>query len=275
MNIIFRKIGSFGIIYMGNRGNRQMITQKLGINFTNLDYSVVKKKNHLPFLLLAIFALTSILITAAFLIIWLFKLPIEIDGVTHQFSDPEYQNFISLFFIIFIIIIFILSVLTFIFKIMKPKNYIFISKDINFDKLYLIIHKNSSKIILTEKMVLYYNDQGDEVQKFTNIKDVQEIKNRYIFWDCWDDLKEYKIINKTKKTILIFDKDKQGIVLNHRYYFKGGSSYYPEKIMEIVNKKTNTSNSTFSINTYYFTNNNRQVNLKLPEKVIRILNEEF
>jgi len=252
-----------------------MITQKLGINFTNLDYSIVKKKNHLPFLILAIFALTSILISAAFLIIWLFKLPIEIDGVTRAFNDPEYQSFISLFFIIFISLIFILSVLAFVFKIMKPKDYIFISKDMNFNKLYLINHKNNNKIILTEKTVIYYSNFDDSVQKFTNLKDVQEIKNKYIFWDCWDDLKEYKIINKTKKTILIFNKEKQGIVLNHRYYFKGGSSYYPEKIMEIVNKKTNTSNSTFSINTYYFTSNNRQVNLKLPEKVIRILNEEF
>jgi len=238
-----------------------MMRQKLGINFTNSEYSVVKKKNYLPFLILSILALTSILITAVFLIIWLFKLPIEINGVTREFNDPEYQNFISLFFIIFIILILISSILALIFKITKPKDYIFISKDLNFNKLYVINNKFKSKVFLNDKMVIFYNEQDNSVQKFTKANEIQEIKNKYIFWDCWDDIKDYKILNRTKKTILIFNKEKQGIVLNHRYYFKGGSSYYPEKIMEIITKKTNTSNSTFSINAYFFTNNNRQFSL--------------
>ena len=122
-------------------------------------------------------------------------------------------------------------------------------------------------------ITFYYNKKTEKINNVHGKEEILELRNTYLFWEKWEDIKDYRVVSKNKKTILIFNYENKGTVLNYRYYFPTLSSNLPEKITEIINKRTTTSNSTASFNTYYFTENNRQINHRLPDKIVQALFE--
>ena len=87
-------------------------------------------------------------------------------------------------------------------------------------------------------------------------------------WIRWNELKEFKIKQKNKRTVLEFLEKTKRTVLKNRYMMPVSNSYLPEKIIEIISNRTGAQKSNLSAyNTYYFTENNIQKQLNLPQKV--------
>ncbi|MFA7076071.1 MAG: hypothetical protein WC152_05315 [Candidatus Izemoplasmatales bacterium] len=250
-----------------------MISKKIGVNIKNLEYSVIKKKSNSLSLVLGIIGFTCTIMVIPFLILWFLKVPIEINDITREYYEIEYKNFMIIFNSIFAgISIFIFSIVI-ILSVRKPKDYIFINKDMNFTKFFQVNINKNKLLFITDSKTFYYNKKTEKINNVHGKEEILELRNTYLFWEKWEDIKDYRVVSKNKKTILIFNYENKGTVLNYRYYFPTLSSNLPEKITEIINKRTTTSNSTASFNTYYFTENNRQINHRLPDKIVQALFE--
>ncbi|MDT8337464.1 MAG: hypothetical protein RQ856_06535 [Candidatus Izemoplasmatales bacterium] len=222
-----------------------------------------------------IIAISFGLVVIPFIVIFLLKEPIEINDVMHQFSDPEYQSFMIIFISAFGLITLIFLIVAYIFKIQKPSDYIIINKDNNFRKYYQVNYKKNQSLFITENGAFYYNKLTNQIRKISDYREIQVLKGKYIFWLIWDDIIDYRVIKKNKKTILIFSSEKSRIVLNYRYYFPISKSSLPEEITEIISNKSPSRNSIQSFYTYYFTDNNRQLSIKHSITVFNALNSDY
>jgi len=95
-----------------------------------------------------------------------------------------------------------------------------------------------------------------------------------LFWLKWENIEDFKIKMKNKKTVLEFMEKTNKTVLKYRYSIPQSNSYLPERITETITNRTRSGKSNLSsYNIYYFTDNNVQRNLNLPNKVTDYFND--
>jgi len=176
-----------------------MISNEIGVNFLNLDYSVIKRKNKTLSLVFMIIAISFGLVVIPFIVIFLLKEPVEINGVMHQFNELEYQTFMIIFISAFGLVTLIFLIVAYIFKIQKPSEYIILNKDNNFRKYYQVNYKRNQSLFITKNGAFYYNKLTDQIRKISDYREIQVLKDKYIFWLNWDDISDYKIIKKKNK----------------------------------------------------------------------------
>lgn len=252
-----------------------MISNETGVNFTNLDYSIIKKKNKTLTLVFLIIAISFFLVVIPFLVLMIIKIPIEINEVIRSYDEPEYQSFMVIFLGVFGSLTVFFLLLAYLFKIKQPVDYIIINKDNEFRKYYQVNYKKNQFLFFIENRAFYYNKITDQIRNINDYSEILALKNKYLFWLKWDDISDYKIINKNKKTILIFNYKNSRIVLNYRYYFPINNNSSPEKITEVISNKSTSTNSLQAYNTYYFTDNNHQLNIKHNNTVYNALNNNY
>ncbi|MDD3712724.1 MAG: hypothetical protein PHZ28_04420 [Candidatus Izemoplasmatales bacterium] len=252
-----------------------MIARKLGFDLKNIDYGLIKKRNNTAIFVLGLLFSIFFWVFISFVILWLMKIPFEINGVTRESSEIEYHNFMMTFTAVFgaFLLIFLIGFIIGLSK--KPKDFIVISKDINLNKIYLIHYKKNRDAIIIGDSLFLYNRFTNGYEIIKNIEKINELKSKYLFWERWEDIEKYKITDKAKKTILKFKIEDGGIVFKYRYSFNKSSSNIPFKISESVEKIASRNNIGTNFNTYYFYDINRKNDLKLPEVVAKVLAADY
>lgn len=252
-----------------------MIARKLGFDLKNIDYGMIKKRNNTVIFVFGLLFSIFFLVFISFVILWLIKIPIEINGVTRESSEVEYQEFMMTFTTVFgsFLLIFLIGFISGLSK--KPKDFIVISKDINLNKIYLIHYKKNRDAIIIDDSLFLYNGFTNSYEIIRNIQKVNELKSKYLFWERWEDVEKYKITDKAKKTILKFKIEDGGIVFKYRYSFNKSSSNIPFKISESVEKMAARNNVGANFSTYYFYDINRKNDLKLPDVVVKALASDY
>jgi len=245
-----------------------VINNQISLRFDNLDYSVIKKKNINPAFIFFLNGFIYLSVAIPFIVLWLLEVPFEINEELHQATDIEYIQFMSVFLGIFLSIALICIIAGVLFLKKKPQDYIIISKDINFDEIYKIRQNKRTTIYIKKNKGLIYDELTKEVLEINTLTEINEIFNKYLFWLKWENIKDYKVKMKNKKTVLEFMEKTNKTVLKYHYYIPLTSSYLPERITEVIANRTRSRRSNLSsYNIYYFTDNNVQRNLNLPKKV--------
>jgi hypothetical protein len=252
-----------------------MIARKLGFDLKNIDYGLIKKRNNTAIFVLGLLFSIFFWVFVSFVIIWLIKIPIEINGVTREYNEIEYQNFMMTFTTVFgsFLLIFLIGLIIGLSQ--KPKDFIIISKDINLNKIYLIHYKKNRQAIIIGDRLFLYNGFTNGYEIIKNMEKINELKSKYLFWERWEEIGKYKITDKTKKTILTFKIEDGGIVFKYRYSLKKSSSNIPFKISESVEKMAARNNVGANFNTYYFYDINRKNDLKLPDVIVKVLASDY
>ncbi len=249
----------------------KMLNNDIRVDFDRLDYSIVKKKDFLAFMILAIIGFSFALIVIPFLIIWLVQAPIEINNVIRQADEPEYIEFMTIFLSIFgSLTVLILISLLITYK-NQAKDYIIIDKDINLNRFYEVILNNKS-LFISESKTFYFRHKNETIDMINDYQAKDQLRNKYLFWEKWKNLDNYKILNKKKKTVLVFKEKIGRTVLYYRYYFSNDGSYLPGKITEIISNQSANTRSNQRISSYVFTENNKAVNRHYHRKVLDIIN---
>lgn len=250
-----------------------MLNKDIRFDFNNLEYSVIKKKNFLAFMIIAIITFSFALILIPFIIIWIVQAPVEINGVIRQADESEYVSFMTTFVSSFGILTLILLIsLIFIHK-SQAKDYIVIDKDINLNRFYEVILSKKS-LFISESKTFYFQHQTETIDMINDYQTANQLKNKYIFWEKWINLENYRLLEKKKKTVLIFNEKTGRTVFEYRYYFPNTGSYLPDKITEIISNKSASTKSNQRITTYIFTENNRTLSRHYHRKVLDFINND-
>lgn len=248
-----------------------MLNNEIRVDFANLNYSIIKKKDFLAFMILAIIAFSFALIVIPFLIIWVLKAPMEINGVIRQANETEYIQFMTVFVAVFGSVTLLLLLTLLVTHKEKAKDFIIIDKDINLNRFYEIILKNKS-LFISESKTFYFHHKNETIDMINDYQAKVQLRNKYLFWEKWEKLENYKILNKKKKTVLVFKEKIGRTVLYYRYYFPNDGSYLPSKITEIISNQSANTRSNQRISTYVFTENNKTINRHYHRKVLEIIN---
>ncbi|PKK94525.1 MAG: hypothetical protein CVV60_05970 [Tenericutes bacterium HGW-Tenericutes-5] len=251
-----------------------MINNQINLRFDNLDYSIIKKKNINPAFFLFLNGFIYLSVAIPFVVLWLLEVPFEINEELHQASDIEYIRFMSIFLGIFLSISLVCIIVGVLFLRRKPQDYIFISKDLNFDEIYKIRQNKRTTIYIKKNKGLIYDEVTEGVLEINTLSEINDILNKYLFWLKWENIEDFKIKMKNKKTVLEFMEKTNKTVLKYRYSIPQSNSYLPERITETITNRTRSGKSNLSsYNIYYFTDNNVQRNLNLPNKVTDYFND--
>lgn len=274
MYILFRKNPGFVII------NKEcevttMISTEIGLDLNNLEYAIIKKKNQILPLVLIIIGFSFLLVAIPFLVIWLLQVPVEINGVNRYPYEQIYINFMVTFNAIFTSLTISILLAAFILNKKKPMDFIIINKDFDYNTYYEIILKKNRSIFFTQKKAFYYNYLSNELEEISSKEEILYLIDKYIFWKKWMNVESYKVVKKNKKTILKFSYKNRRIVLNYRYALIYQGNTIPYLIRESVGNNQNSRNSTNVMNSYYLTNLNRNISRKLPEKIMKVINNNY
>ena len=247
-----------------------MNLNELGFDFSNLETCSIKKKNYVLPLVTSIIGITFLPIFIVFLILFLLEVDIDFNGVPSTYGTPEYMRFFSIFLPVFGLLTIILMILTFYGLFSKPKKYMVIDKDTtNFNTYYYIHnHKRNEYIYLTDEFVLVYNERYNSFKEETNPKTITKLKNHYIFWNEFSNLKDYKIKQKKKSTVL---KYKTNYRISKAYYFSNDIHIVPNKITEMISASNYSKNSIQSFTTYFFEEINRRQHVDIHPEIIKKL----
>jgi hypothetical protein len=246
----------------------KVVNNQINLRFENLDYSIIKKKNINPIFILILNGFIYLSVAMPFLVLWLVGVPFEINEQMRQPTDIEYIRFMSILLGVFLSIAAISLVAAFILLKAKPKEYITIGKDIDYEEFYKIKKDKRNIIFIKRNKGIFYDEASDSIAEINSAAEINEILYKYLFWLNWNDIKEYKIKQKNKKTVLEFLEKNNRTVLKYRYTIPVSNSYLPKEITETITNRTRSQKSSLSsYNRYYFTDNNIQKNLNLPQKV--------
>ncbi len=252
-----------------------MQLNELGFDYSTLEFASISKKNHLLLLIMLIFSSSFFIILITFIILYLLKVPMDINGVQREFSEPEYSSFFTMFLTILTALSLLGIIIAIIQIFIKPKPYINLNKDIDLNKYYQIIINNSKEFYLFDQIGFYYFPKTQEVTKIKNYSEIINLKEKYIFWERFNKVENPKIKILPKKIVLSFKQKNQRTILQYRYSFKNINGIYPEIVSEAIQNGSGTRNSLNQMATYYFDSINRQPNTRLPDKIITILQENY
>lgn len=243
---------------------------ELGFDFSNLTNCTIKKKNYIIPLITSIIGLSFLPILIVFLILFILKVDIEINGVLTAYGAPEYMQFFNIFLPVFGILTLLLLIFTLYGLFSKPKKYIMIDKDpSNFETFYYIYNnKRNEYIYLTDKFALIYNERLKSLREETNSKAIASLKSHFIFWDDFSSLENYKIKEKRKSKVLKFKTD---YGYSKSYYFSNDIYIVPNKITEIVGSSNYGRNNIQGITTYFFEDMNRKQQLEIHPEIYKRL----
>ncbi len=247
---------------------------ELGFDYSNLVSCTVKKKNNLVALILFIVGLSLLPVTIAFLIMYIVQLPMEINDVVTNFGEPGYNAF----FFSFLGIFFSSSLACIIFGVLtlfaKPKPYIVMSKDIDYSKFYYIYnYRKHEEIYLTEEFAVVFNTKYNRAYHEVNPDVVKSIFSKFIFWNAFANLTDYKIKHKTKKTVLKFkerNSGRFGSVLTKSYSFSNETNIVPYEVTELISNSYGSTN-TQSMNKFFFENINQTQSFEIHPEIRRML----
>lgn len=247
-----------------------MIDNKLGFNLDSIEYGTIFKRNKSISAIFLLVTVVNLFVCVPFLVLWIQKTPIDIDGVLRQSHEIEYIRFMVIFFIVFGSTSFGLLSLALFFLLKSPLEYIVIGKDNDFNKYIEIKHSSKSSYFISDNSVFEYRYDKDEIIDLST-SHTEDLVRKHLFWKRWSGIENYKLTNKNGKAVLTF-KNKEGRTASeYRYGFKIGSGSFPDSISEIVQGRTGMRNSNFSYNEYLLTDINRSKNQRIPMKVAEII----
>ena len=252
-----------------------MIVTDIGLDLNNLEYAIIKKKNQILPLVFIILGSSFLLVAIPFIVIWLLKVPVEINGVNRYPYETIYINFMLTFNSIFGSIAISSLLAAFILNKKKPIDFLIVNKDFDYNTYYEIVLKKNRSLFFTQKKAFYYDYLANELEEISSREEILYLIDKYIFWKKWSSIENYKVIKKNKKTILKFSYKNKRIVLNYRYAFFYQGNNIPYLINESVGNNQNSRNSTNVMNSYYLTNLNRNISRKLPEKIMKVINNNY
>jgi hypothetical protein len=274
MYILFRKNPGF-VIMDKECEVTTMISTEIGLDLNNLEYAIIKKKNQILPLVLIIIGFSFLLVAIPFLVIWLLQVPVEINGVNRYPYEQIYINFMVTFNAIFTSLTISILLAAFILNKKEPMDFLIINKDFDYNTYYEIVLKKNKSIFFTQKKAFYYNYLSNELEEISAKEEILYLIDKYIFWKKWKNVESYKVVKKNKKTILKFSYKNRRIVLNYRYALFYQGNTIPYLIKESVGNNQNSRNSTNVMNSYYLTNLNRNISRKLPEKIMKVINNNY
>ena len=168
------------------------------------------------------------------------------------------------------------GVLTLLSFISKPKTYFIMDKNtVTFHSFFYIFNrKKQEEIYLTEKIAYIYNIKYNKVMVENNPNTLHEMLHKFIFWKDFDGLKNYKVINKSKKTVLKFTTDKSynsRTKLRKVYSFSNDINVVPVTVTETITYASYGNRNSQNIYKYYFEDINRKQYFEIHPEIKKMM----
>lgn len=219
-----------------------MTLSDIGYDFQKIKSATFMRKNRTLAMVALIIAPTFLIIFAAFMILYLLKVPMEINGFTRQFSDREYQSFFQIFLGINASVIFIMLILFVVSIKMKPKPYLYYTTDVDGDPILYALDRKSITYI-DQHQLIRLDLKSKQVGKTDSKSEIYARQNALLFWKKLEGATKFRVKQGMKKIkIIVIDTvGNRTQRLVYRLYFddSGILRHYQETIMNYQYGKQN------------------------------------
>lgn len=247
-----------------------MNQQSINADLSKMRSFVLYRKNLLGLMMALIISPTFLIILLVFGILFIFKVPMEINGVIREYHELPYQEFFRVFLWVFGSITTCSVLFGILIFLQKPKPYLYYAQNLDLEDVLYVIEKKYQLYINGNQMIRY-DPITNSVKESQNISEINQEKNRLLFWRNLDEREKCKISHGTKRAKIRY-QDSLGrktrvVSITFRYDEVGNIvSFY-----EIINSRTVGNQNIESVNKCYFKDVNRYQRLPLPKKMQELL----
>lgn len=246
---------------------------QLGFDYSNMVSCTIRRKSHLLALISFIFVASFLLILAPFLVLYIMKVPVDINGVPNAPGTPAYNEFMVTMLAIFGGLSTIFLFLGLVNLITKPHLFMIVDNNPEMDRFYYIYdRRRQQEIYLTEKFAIIYRKVYQATTKETNPSAIKEILDHYAFWRHLELTEDAVIKDKVNKTILKFkEKMSRYSTKVRRYVFSNDVNVVPVKVSESITVNTGGNTRSQAMYTYYFEDVNRKQIFEIHPEIKKTL----
>lgn len=240
--------------------------QSWDVDFSRLKSFVLYRKNLLGLFLSLIIGPAFITIFLVFAILFLLKVPMEINDVIRYYYEMEYQEFFQVFLWVFGIISLsgiLIGVLT---LLQKPKPYLYFGQNLELEDVLFVIEKKY-QLYLDNNRMIRYDPINSTINESKNLSEISSEKKRLLFWRDLDSKEKLKISQKTKKTKIRYQdsfRRKIRVVTITICYDEIG---HVVSYSEMINSRLSGNQSIDSVKEYYFRDVNQYQRIPLPKAI--------
>lgn len=251
---------------------------ELGFDFSNLNTVSIRRKSFLTTYILLIVSITFIIIFLVFGILYLFEVPMEMNGVMVPYTDPSYQEFFRVFLLAFGGVSIALLLPAFLTLFIAPKLVLVKDQDPELNPFFYIFDSRKKReIYLTDHVAWIYQTKYNQVHKEVNPNELKAIREKFIFWEGLDAIEDYKLIPKAKKTVLKYKESTQMKFVTKmiRFTFSNEINVVPNRISKLVNVRAGGNYRTQEAYTYLVEDVNRQPHFEIHPEIKRALSKDI
>ncbi len=251
---------------------------ELGFDFSNLNTVSIRRKSFLTTYILLIVSITFIIIFLVFGILYLFEVPMEMNGVMVPYTDPSYQEFFRVFLLAFGGVSIALLLPAFLTLFIAPKLVLVKDQDPELNPFFYIFDSRKKReIYLTDHAAWIYQTKYNQVHKEVNPNELKAIREKFIFWEGLDAIEDYKLIPKAKKTVLKYKESTQMKFVTKmiRFTFSNEINVVPNRISKLVNVRAGGNYRTQEAYTYLVEDVNRQPRFEIHPEIKRALSKDI
>jgi hypothetical protein len=240
--------------------------QSWDVDFSRLKSFVLYRKNLLGLFLSLIIGPAFITIFLVFAILFLLKVPMEINDVFREYSEPEYQSFFQIFLLVMgsISIMSLMVMIITLFK--KATPYLYFGQSNNFEEAIYVIEKKYHVYLETNRMIRF-DPYTKSIREINNVDEIAQEKKRLLFWQDLSQKKRLKIKTGFNKTKIRFQESVRGknkdVSITIRYNQTGNVQSYTKMV-----SSNNAGNQNIeSYYNYFFHDVNFYQRIPFPKEV--------
>ncbi|MBN2504618.1 MAG: hypothetical protein JXB20_04670 [Bacilli bacterium] len=211
-----------------------MTANEIGYDFNKIRTAVIFKHNRMISLMSLILFPTFFLIFLSFLIIYLLRVPMEINDITRNFGEPEYHRFFSIFLPVSGGLSFMQIILFLFIDKALPKTTIYLKTDVDNNLSVYAVDKKKHVYVDNLQTVTFYTAHGDYLRSEDKYL-IYKTMNDLVFWHGLDSIKDFKIRKKLRITKISYLDPSSGNSEKKTYSIKfddsGNISHYRETIV--------------------------------------------
>ncbi|HPJ23599.1 MAG TPA: hypothetical protein PK113_01695 [Bacillota bacterium] len=255
-----------------------MHLNELGFDYSNLTSCTIKKKSSVMIMIALIISFSIFWIFLTFLILYLMDAPMHINGVYVNPEDPLYQSFFISTLGVLLGIFALGLIVGLVGLLMKPRVFMIVDNDQDMNRFYYIYHRaKRQEIYLTDQYAVIYRE-AYHTATYENNKDVvQDLHDKFIFWEQFQTLTDYKIKEKNKTMVLKFKDNRRGrfVTLIKRYSFSKDINVVPVIVKERIDVRAGGNYRPQAASTFYFDDINRKPEYQIHQEIKNTLSRNF
>lgn len=239
-----------------------MIIQDIGFDFTKIQSAIITKKNQFGVIISFIIMPTFIFLFVTFLLLYISKAPIDMNGIPYEFEDIEYQQFFQVLLTILGGISVLFSALIFVFFAKKSKPYLYLNSSPELEPIIYLKNRKKECYISDSLMITVYHSNSN-VFSSNDASVIRIERKNLLFWENISTSKGCSVKHKKNKVILKYASTIGKRIERRIYSIKFDLSGLPVSYYETIYSSYYGNNNIKGFNKYFISDINRYVSFQM------------